>query len=41
MKSASNMMAKWYQSASAPGEKTPARRWAIPTARLGAPPVRE
>ena len=42
MNNASNMMAKWYHSdiaASPPSARE--KRWAIPTARLGAPPVRE
>src|SRR5712692_8144518 len=42
IKSASNMIAKWYQSATTalpPSE--PAKICAIPTASEGAPPVRE
>jgi hypothetical protein len=42
MNSASNMMAKWYQKAIRP--IPPIRLcmiWARPTARVGAPPVRE
>src|SRR6185437_12190035 len=42
MKSASNMMAKWYQRAIASDPpKRPVNSCAMPTARLGAPPVRE
>ena len=42
MKSASNMIAKWYQSAfSAEPPSTREKISAMPTARLGAPPVRE
>ena len=42
MNNASNMIAKWYQSAIAVGPpSTREKRCAIPTARLGAPPVRE
>ena len=42
MNSASNMMAKWYQSAIAPPPpSTLEKSCAMPTARLGAPPVRE
>ena len=41
MKSASNMMAKWYQM---PRSSSPpsvlAKIWAMPTASEGAPPVR-
>ncbi len=40
MKSASNMMAKWYQSAINPWPKAPLRMTAIPTASDGAPPAR-
>ena len=41
MKSASNMIAKWYQSPSAVRLRSaPASMWAIPTAKVGAPPVR-
>ncbi len=41
MNSASNMIAKWYHSARPGPVKTPPSTLAIPTARLGAPPVRE
>ena len=41
MKSASNMMAKWYQSAIRPWPNAPLKMWAMPTASDGAPPVRE
>ena len=41
MNTASNMIAKWYQSASPLPLNTPERMPAMPTARLGAPPVRE
>ena len=41
MKSASNMMAKWYQSAISPWPKAPLKICAMPTASDGAPPVRE
>ena len=42
MNSASNMIAKWYQSASAAlPPSTLENSCAMPTARLGAPPVRE
>ena len=42
MNSASNMIAKWYQSAIAPlPPSTFEKRCAMPTARLGAPPVRD
>ena len=40
MKSASNMMAKWYQSAVRCAPNAPAKICAIPTASEGAPPVR-
>src|ERR687894_199520 len=43
MKSASNMIAKWYQKACSPAPRkavTWAKIAAIPTARVGAPPVR-
>ena len=40
MNSASNMMAKWYQSAISPWPKAPLRICAIPTASDGAPPER-
>ena len=43
MKRASNMIAKWYQNACNPPRKAvaPAKIWDIPTASVGAPPVRE
>ncbi len=42
MKSASNMIAKWYQSAFSVGPPSTLEKIsAMPTARLGAPPVRE
>ena len=41
MKSASNMMAKWYQMASRPAiPSVREKMWAMPTASDGAPPVR-
>ena len=40
IKIASNIMAKWYQSASIPLPKALPKILAIPTAKLGAPPVR-
>ena len=40
MNSASNMMAKWYQSAINPRPNTPLKIWAMPTASEVAPPVR-
>ena len=40
MNSASNMMAKWYQSAISPWPNAPLRMCAMPTASDGAPPVR-
>ena len=41
MKSASNMMAKWYQSAiSALPPSACEKTWAMPTASVGAPPAR-
>src|SRR3990172_8124693 len=40
MKSASNMIAKWYQRAVSDGPNAPEKICAIPTARDGAPPVR-
>ena len=40
MKIASNIMAKWYQSASMLLPKALPNMLAMPTARLGAPPVR-
>ena len=40
MKSASNMMAKWYQSAISPWPNTLLKMCAMPTASDGAPPVR-
>ncbi len=42
MKSASNMMAKWYQKAFMPAPPTTAEKISdIPSAKVGAPPVRE
>jgi hypothetical protein len=41
MNSASNMMAKWYQNAAIPLPNASDRMFAMPTARVGAPPVRE
>jgi hypothetical protein len=41
MNTASNMIAKWYQSARPGPVKTLPRMPAMPTARLGAPPVRD
>ena len=42
MNNASNMIAKWYQSAiAAPPPSTFEKSCAMPSARLGAPPVRE
>ena len=38
MNSASNMMAKWYQSAISPWPNAPLRMCAMPTASDGAPP---
>src|ERR671918_647322 len=42
IKRASNMIAKWYQNASNPPRKAVAfeKMYAIPTASVGAPPVR-
>ena len=40
MNSASNMMAKWYQSAISPWPNAPLKMCAMPTASDGAPPVR-
>jgi len=40
MKSASNMIAKWYQSAIHPWPNALANMWAMPSAKVGAPPVR-
>jgi hypothetical protein len=41
MNSASNMIAKWYQNAWAPPPKAWLKICAIPSASVGAPPVRE
>jgi hypothetical protein len=41
MNSASNMIAKWYQKAAIPAPNACDRMLAMPTARVGAPPVRE
>ena len=41
MKSASNMIAKWYQNAWSPPPKAAEKICDMPTARVGAPPVRE
>ncbi len=41
MSSASNMIAKWYQKAAPPPPKAVLRICAIPTARVGASPVRD
>ena len=40
MNNASNMIAKWYQKASAAPPSQRPKIAAMPTARLGAPPVR-
>jgi hypothetical protein len=40
MKTASNMIAKWYQIAYRPSPNAEPKMWAMPTASDGAPPVR-
>src|SRR5688500_19436541 len=41
MKSASNMIAKWYQKAANPPPNASVNTWDMPNASVGAPPVRE